>query len=107
MRILFLIFIHANRSFSDFGVTYNWVKQSIFWELSYWNTNVLRHNIYVMHIEKIKFENISNMVLDIKRKAKNNIKSRMDIDLFCDCQHIKLLNDEVYITKPKATYALD
>jgi hypothetical protein len=60
-----------------------------------------------MHIEKIKFENISNMVLDIKRKAKNNIKSRMDIDLFCDCQHIKLLNDEVYITKPKATYALD
>jgi hypothetical protein len=88
-------------------VTYNWVKQSIFWELSYWNTNVLRHNIYVMHIEKIKFENISNMVLDIKRKAKNNIKSRMDIDLFCDCQHIKLLNDEVYITKPKATYALD
>jgi hypothetical protein len=88
-------------------VTYNWVKQSIFWELSYWNTNVLRHNIYVMHIEKIKFENISKMVLDIERKAKNNIKSRMNIDLFCDCQHIKLFNDEVHITKPKATYALD
>jgi len=31
----------------------------------------------------------------------------MDIGLFCDCQHIKLLNDEVHITKLKATYALD
>lgn len=34
------------------GVTHNWIKQSIFWELLYWNTNLLRHNLDVMHIEK-------------------------------------------------------
>ncbi|XP_011073575.1 uncharacterized protein LOC105158490 [Sesamum indicum] len=35
-----------------FGRTHNWVKRSIFWELPYWHTNLIRHNLDVMHIEK-------------------------------------------------------
>jgi hypothetical protein len=42
----------GKEKFHGFGLTYNWVKRSIFWELSYWKINLLRHNIDVMYIEK-------------------------------------------------------
>ena len=29
-----------------------WKKRSIFWDLPYWKTNLIRHNLDVMHIEK-------------------------------------------------------
>ena len=29
-----------------------WKKRSIFFELPYWEHNILRHNLDVMHIEK-------------------------------------------------------
>ena len=33
-------------------------------------------------------DNIFNMVMDMKGKTKNNIKTRMDIALYYDCQNI-------------------
>jgi len=42
----------GKQKFPGFGLTHNWVKRSIFWELLYWKTNLLRHNIDIMHIEK-------------------------------------------------------
>jgi hypothetical protein len=33
----------------------------------------------VMHIKKNMFENIFNMVMDVKGKKKDNMKARMDI----------------------------
>ena len=30
----------------------NWRKKSIFWELPYWSSLLLRHNLDVMHVEK-------------------------------------------------------
>jgi len=42
-----------------------------------------------------------------KRKKKDNIKARMIIDLFCDHQNMKLLNDKECVTKPKAIFVLD
>ena len=43
-----------NSSFEvkGFGEQRNWTKRSIFWDLPYWKTNLLRHNLDVMHIEK-------------------------------------------------------
>jgi hypothetical protein len=35
-----------------------------------------------MYIEKKVFENISNMVMNVKWKKKDNIKVRMDISFF-------------------------
>ena len=49
--------------------------------IHYWKTNLLRHNFDVMHIEKNMFENIFNMIMDVKGKTKDNIKTRMDIAL--------------------------
>ena len=40
----------GKQKFPDFGLTYNWVKRSIFWELSYWKTNLFLHNLDIIHI---------------------------------------------------------
>jgi hypothetical protein len=65
----------GKQKFPGFGLTHNWVKRIIFWELPYWKTNLLCHNLDVMHIEKNVFENIFNTVMDVKGKTKDNIKA--------------------------------
>jgi len=92
--------------FAGFGLTYNWVKQSIFWELSYWKTNLLRHNLDVMHIEKNMFENIFNTVMDVKRNTKDNIKARLDV-VFCNRKNMELVCDGSRVAKPRASFVLE
>ena len=65
---------------------YNWIKQSIFWELPYWKHQVLRHHLDVMYIEKNFGENIINIVMDILGKTKDDIKTRMDMSILCSRQ---------------------
>jgi hypothetical protein len=60
-----------------------------------------------MHIEKNMFKNIFNTVIDMKRKANDNIKERIDISFFCHYKNIKLVYDGSQVTKPKANLALD
>ncbi|KAI3745705.1 hypothetical protein L6452_08111 [Arctium lappa] len=72
-----------NKKINGFGVTHNWVKRSIFWELPYWRTLLIRHNLDIMHIEKNVFENLFNTVMDTT-KTKDNIKARLDVALYCD-----------------------
>jgi len=43
-------FQYGKHKFLGFGLTYNWVKRSIFWELSYWKTNLFLHNLDIIHI---------------------------------------------------------
>ena len=100
-------FQSGKQNFLGFGLTYNWVKQSIFWELSYWKTNLLCYNLDVMHIEKNVFENIFNTVMDVKGKTKDDIKARMDITLFCHCKNMELVCDGSRVVKPKARFALE
>ena len=45
------------------------MKMSIIWELPYWHTNLIQHNLNVMHIEKNIFDNVLNTVMDIKGKV--------------------------------------
>ncbi|XP_042437085.1 uncharacterized protein LOC122023056 [Zingiber officinale] len=56
-----------------------WKKKSIFFELSYWKHNSLRHNLDVMHIEKNIFDNIIGTLLDIPGKTKDHEKARFDL----------------------------
>jgi len=84
----------GKQKFPSFGLTHNWVKRSIFWELPYWKTNLLRHNLDVIHIEKNVFENIFNTVMDVKGKTKDNIKARLDVALFCNRKNMELVCDE-------------
>ena len=62
---------HGSRQYRKpvgFGVTHNWVKKSIFWELPYWHTLLIRHNLDVMHIEKNVFDNIFHTIMDTQKQ---------------------------------------
>jgi len=98
----------GKQKFHGFGVTINWVKQSIFFlELPHWNNNLLFHNLDVMYIEKNMFENIFNMVMDVKGKKKDNMITRIDIYLLCHCKNIELVYDGSRVAKPKVSFALN
>ncbi|KAL9357242.1 hypothetical protein Peur_050495 [Populus x canadensis] len=97
----------GKQKFPGFGLTHNWVKRSIFWEIPYWKTNLLRHNLDVMHIEKNVFENIFNTVMDVKGKTKDNIKARLDVALFCNRKNMELVCDGSRVAKPRASFVLD
>ncbi|XP_058000739.1 uncharacterized protein LOC131178813 [Hevea brasiliensis] len=82
-----------------------WRKRSIFWDLPYWSSNLIRHNLDVMHIKKNIFENNFNTVMNIEGKTKDNAKAREDITQLC---RRKELEKDVRIGKyPKACYTLD
>ncbi|XP_024009381.1 uncharacterized protein LOC112084472 [Eutrema salsugineum] len=73
---------------AGYGKWHNWHKESIFWELPYWTDLNLRHNLDVMHIEKNFFDNIINTLMSVAGRSKDTIKSRLDIERFCDRAHL-------------------
>jgi hypothetical protein len=79
----------------------------MFWELSYRKTNLLCHNLDVMHIEKYVFENIFNTFMDVKGKTKDNIKSRLDVVLFYIRKNMELVCDGSRVVKQIASFVLE
>ncbi|GKB24312.1 hypothetical protein Tco_0863713 [Tanacetum coccineum] len=65
--------VESNASLSK---SCGWRKRSIFWDLPYWSTNLIRHNLDVMHIEKNVFENVFETVMDIEGKTIDNAKAK-------------------------------
>ena len=84
---------------------YGWKKQSIFWDLPYWKTNLIRHNLNVIHIEKNFFDNIFNTIMNVEGKTKDNAKSREDLKEYC--LHPELHRDETTNKFPTACYSLE
>ena len=60
-----------------------------------------------MHIEKNMFENIFNIVMDMKGKTKDNIKTRLDIILFYNYKTMELVFDGSRVTKSIASFVLE
>ncbi|XP_066159855.1 uncharacterized protein [Oryza sativa Japonica Group] len=55
-------------------------KHSIFFKyLPYWKDLEIRHGIDVMHLEKNVFDNIVGTLLDMPKKTKDGLQSRMDL----------------------------
>jgi len=100
-------FQSGKQKFPSFGLTHIWVKRSIFWEVLYWKTNLLHHNLDVKHIEKNVFENIFNTVMDVKGKTKDNIKAKLNIALFCILENMELVFDGSRVAKPIASFLLE
>ena len=75
--------------------------------LPYWKTNLLYHNLDIMHIEKNVFENIFNTVMDVKGKTKDNIKARLDLTLFYNRKNMELVFDGSQVAKPRASFVLE
>ena len=55
------------------------IKKSIFFQLPYWKTLLLRHNLDVMHIEKNVCDSIIGTLLNIEGKTTDNLNSRLDL----------------------------
>ncbi|KAK7349692.1 hypothetical protein VNO77_07266 [Canavalia gladiata] len=56
-----------------------WKKKNIFFDLPYWEHNLLRHNLDVMHIEKNVCGNIIYTLLNDGSKSKDHIFARRDL----------------------------
>ncbi|KAK7244185.1 hypothetical protein RIF29_39003 [Crotalaria pallida] len=56
-----------------------WKKRSIFFELPYWKSLLVRHFLDVMHIEKNIFESLIGTLLNILGKTKDGINARLDL----------------------------
>ena len=59
---------------------HNWKKHNIFFQLPYWRTLLLRHNLDVMHVEKIIFDNAIGTVMNIEGKTKDSLNTHLDIE---------------------------
>ena len=95
---------HENIRVNAVGELHNWHKKSIFWDLPYWESHLLRHNLDVMHIEKNFFDNLMNTVLNIQGKTKDNLKSRLDLVDICDRSELHVDENG---TAPFPIYRLD
>ena len=97
----------SSQQFPGFGHDHNWVKCSIFFELPYWSTLLIRHNLDVMHVEKNVFDNLFNTVMNIKGKTKDTARGREDLKVICKRPLLELMNISEIIMMPKATYVLE
>ena len=71
------------------GRTVGWKKRSIFWDLSYWSKNLVRHNLDVIQVEKNVFDNLFNTVMNISGKTKDTSKSSDELNEYCDRPNLK------------------
>ncbi|XP_042939338.1 uncharacterized protein LOC122274358 [Carya illinoinensis] len=70
----------SNRKRKRTPAELNWTKKSIFFELPYWSTLPLRHNLDVMHIEKNICDNVLGTLMDIQGKNKDTVNARKDLE---------------------------
>ncbi|XP_028104390.1 uncharacterized protein LOC114303461 [Camellia sinensis] len=85
----------------------NWAKRSIMFELPYWKTLKLPHNLDVMHIEKNICDNLMGTLLNVDGKNKDTEKARIDLaNLKIRKElHLQSRGDRSFV-KPPAVYTL-
>jgi len=82
-------------------------EEEYFFELPYWSSLLIRHNLDVMHIEKNICESILGTLLELEGKCKDGEKARLDMEhlQIRPDQHPVINNDEY--TLPPSLYKLD
>ncbi|KAL3358884.1 hypothetical protein AABB24_015793 [Solanum stoloniferum] len=93
-----------NKKKKRLPIELNWVRKSIFFELPYWKSLKLRHNLDVMHIEKNICESILGTLLNIDRKTKDTEKAREDLKDMNIRKELWLQHDDSSYTMPSACY---
>lgn len=63
----------------DFEKSKTWKGISGLFSLPYWDINLLRHNLDIMHIEKNVCDNICGTLLGLEGKSKDNLQARLDL----------------------------
>nr|GEY20485.1 hypothetical protein [Tanacetum cinerariifolium] len=76
-------------------------------DLPNWHTNLIRHNLDVMYVEKNLFNNIFNTIMDDNDKTKDNGKARQDVKEYCKRRELELVSDvDGKVSKLKASFSL-
>ena len=84
----------------------NWMKKSIFWELLYWFSLSLCHNLDVMHIEKNICNSLLGTILNIDGKSKDTDKTMIDLQNIGVRKELHLYKKGDHWMKPHAAYTL-
>lgn len=82
----------------------NWTKRSIFFELEYWSSLLLKHNLDVMHVEKNVCESLLNTLLN-NEKSKDTPKARQDLENMGIRQNLWLKKNKNKVYQPHALYS--
>nr|GEW29916.1 hypothetical protein [Tanacetum cinerariifolium] len=99
--------LHLGKEFIRLRVYHNWTKRSVFWDLPYWHTKLIQHNLDVMQVEKNMFDNIFKIIMDDKDKIKDNGKARQDVKEYYKRRELKLVSDvNGKVSKPRASFSL-
>ena len=83
-----------------------WKRRSCLWDLPYWSSLKLRHNLDVMHIEKNICEYILGTFLGTAGKSKDGINSRLDLEDMGIRKHLHLIFDGDSYSTPHAPYTM-
>jgi hypothetical protein len=84
----------------------NWRKKSIFFQLPYWSTLKLRHNLDVMHIEKNICDSILGTLMNIPGKTKDTANARRDLREMGIRKDLHLQTNGATTTMPVTAYTL-
>ena len=83
---------------------FNWSKNSIFFELDYWFELELKHNLDVMHVEKIFCDNLLGTFL-MNEKSKDTTNARVDLKNWGIREELHLKEDGTKLIKPHPMYS--
>ena len=81
-------------------------KKNIFFQLPYWKTLILRHNLDLMHIEKNICDSVVGTLLSIDRKLKDNFNSHLDLQAMGIRDQLHPIQRGNRIILPAACYSL-
>jgi hypothetical protein len=84
-----------------------WKRRSSLWDLPYWSSLKLRHNLDVMHIEKNICEAILGTLLGIPGKSKDTVNARLDLEDMGIRKSLHLKRNGNSYTIPPAPYTMD
>ncbi|XP_042983238.1 uncharacterized protein LOC122312643 [Carya illinoinensis] len=84
----------------------NWTKTSIFFQLPYWSSLKLRHNLDVMHIEKNICDNVLGTLMTIPGKTKDSVNARRDLFNLGIKKNLHLQEHGHKLVMPPACYTL-
>lgn len=89
-------------------ITIVFKRRCCLFQLPYWETLLLCHNLDLMHIQKNVFDNSVNTLLGVKKKSKDNLNARLDLKemgIRPDLHPSDIGNNKSYI--PPAIYSMD
>ena len=84
-----------------------WTKKSIFFDLPYWKTLTLRHNLDVMHVEKNVCDNVVGTLMNIDGKTKDTYKARLDLEYMGIRKELHPICIDGIIKMPHACYVFN